>query len=87
MCSKKTGTTAYKNTFKSKNTYENILTGINKEERNKNQISEQEELFLKPTTPQPHGINKIEDYRLKESIKKGRVFSGSALKEETKNQT
>jgi hypothetical protein len=40
-----------------------------------------------PTTPQPPGINKIEDYRLKESIKKGRVFSGSALKEETKNQT
>jgi hypothetical protein len=28
------GTTAYKNTFKFKNTYENILTGINKEEVN-----------------------------------------------------
>jgi hypothetical protein len=26
------GKSAYKNTFKSKNTYENILTGINKEE-------------------------------------------------------
>jgi len=25
------GKSAYKNTFKSKNTYENILTGINKE--------------------------------------------------------
>jgi len=26
------GITAYEDTFKSKNTYENILTGINKEE-------------------------------------------------------
>jgi hypothetical protein len=28
------GITAYEDTFKSKNTYENILTGINKEEAN-----------------------------------------------------
>jgi len=28
------GKSAYKNTFKFKNTYENILTGINKEEMN-----------------------------------------------------
>jgi hypothetical protein len=29
------GITAYEDTFNSKNTYENILTGINKEEINK----------------------------------------------------
>jgi hypothetical protein len=31
----KTGITAYEDTFKSKNTYENTLTEINKEENNK----------------------------------------------------
>jgi hypothetical protein len=34
---------------------------------------------LTPTTPQPHGINEIEDYWLKESIKQGRVIADAAL--------
>jgi hypothetical protein len=37
-----------RNTFNTKNTYENILTGINKEEGNKNPISGSAELFLTP---------------------------------------
>jgi hypothetical protein len=37
-----------------------------KEEINKNPISEPAELFVTPTSPQPYGINKIEDYCLKE---------------------
>jgi len=32
---------------------------------------------LSPATPHPHGINKIEDYRLKESIE-GRAISDAA---------
>jgi len=37
-----------RNTFNTKNTYENILTGINKEERNTNPVPEPSKLFVSP---------------------------------------
>jgi hypothetical protein len=52
MGSKRWGQPPMKNTFNTKNTYENILTGINKEERNKNQIPESANMWTSPTTVQ-----------------------------------
>ena len=44
------------------------------EGRKKIPISKSAELFVSPTIPQSHGINKVEDYRLKNSMNIGLIL-------------